>query len=127
MTRWPPPPAFADFVRARHTALLRFAYVLCGDEHRAADLVQDALERTALAAHGASVAGAYDPLDGVIEGGGPRRRKALVIRLVVTLAAIVALAAAVPIVGSPRSAPAEPPGVPWVDQPDDLGDAAADR
>ena len=49
MSRWQPPPAYTDFVRARYGELFRFAYVLCGDEHRAADLVQDALERTALA------------------------------------------------------------------------------
>jgi RNA polymerase sigma-70 factor (sigma-E family) len=47
--RWSAPPEFDDFVRGRHTALLRFAHVLTGDPHRAADLVQDALERTGLA------------------------------------------------------------------------------
>ena len=41
--------AFDAFARARLTALLRFAHVLTGDPHQAADLVQDALERTALA------------------------------------------------------------------------------
>jgi RNA polymerase sigma-70 factor (sigma-E family) len=41
--RWEAPAAFDDFVRARHTELLRFAHVLCGDAHLAADLVQDAL------------------------------------------------------------------------------------
>jgi RNA polymerase sigma-70 factor (sigma-E family) len=40
---------FDAFVRARHTALLRYGTVLTGDPHRAADLVQDALERTGLA------------------------------------------------------------------------------
>ena len=40
---------FDAFVRARHTALLRYGVVLTGDPHRAADLVQDALERTGLA------------------------------------------------------------------------------
>jgi RNA polymerase sigma-70 factor (sigma-E family) len=49
MSRWQPPPAYTEFVSARYGELFRFAYVLCGDEHRAADLVQDALERTALA------------------------------------------------------------------------------
>lgn len=36
---------FDDFVRARLAHLLRFGRALTGDEHRAADLVQDALER----------------------------------------------------------------------------------
>ncbi|MCW2600836.1 MAG: polymerase, sigma-24 subunit, subfamily [Frankiales bacterium] len=40
---------FDAFVRARHTALLRYGTVLTGDPHSAADLVQDALERTGLA------------------------------------------------------------------------------
>jgi RNA polymerase sigma-70 factor (sigma-E family) len=40
---------FDAFVRARHTALLRYGVVLTGDPHSAADLVQDALERTGLA------------------------------------------------------------------------------
>lgn len=38
--------AFDAFARARMRELLRFAHVLTGDPHRAADLVQDALERT---------------------------------------------------------------------------------
>ncbi|NUO55415.1 MAG: SigE family RNA polymerase sigma factor [Hamadaea sp.] len=46
---WPATEEFDDFIRARHTALLRFAHVLTGDPHLAADLVQDALERTGLA------------------------------------------------------------------------------
>ena len=37
--------AFDDFVRARLAHLLRFGRALTGDEHRGADLVQDALER----------------------------------------------------------------------------------
>lgn len=41
--------AFDDFARARMRALLRFAHLLTGDPDRAADLVQDALERTLLA------------------------------------------------------------------------------
>ena len=41
--------AFDRFARARTGALLRFAHVLTGDADRAADLVQDALERTVLA------------------------------------------------------------------------------
>ena len=41
--------AFDNFARARTAALLRFAYLLCGDRDRAADLVQDALERAAMA------------------------------------------------------------------------------
>jgi RNA polymerase sigma-70 factor (sigma-E family) len=40
---------FDTFVRARHAALLRYGMVLTGDPHSAADLVQDALERTGLA------------------------------------------------------------------------------
>jgi RNA polymerase sigma-70 factor (sigma-E family) len=40
---------FDAFVRARHAALLRYGHVLTGDPHAAADLVQDALERTGLA------------------------------------------------------------------------------
>jgi len=43
------PTAFDAFVRARLPALLRFAHAVCGDPHTAADLVQDALERTLLA------------------------------------------------------------------------------
>ncbi len=37
---------FDAFVRARTPALLRTAYLLTGDQHRAEDLVQDALIRT---------------------------------------------------------------------------------
>jgi RNA polymerase sigma-70 factor (sigma-E family) len=48
MASWDAPASFDDFVRARHFSLLRFAHVLCGDEHLSADLVQDALERTGL-------------------------------------------------------------------------------
>ena len=40
--------AFDAFARGRMRELLRFAHVLTGDPHRAADLVQDALERTLL-------------------------------------------------------------------------------
>ncbi|HEX4472601.1 MAG TPA: SigE family RNA polymerase sigma factor [Nocardioides sp.] len=36
---------FDDFVRARLPQLLRFGRALTGDDHRGADLVQDALER----------------------------------------------------------------------------------
>jgi RNA polymerase sigma-70 factor (sigma-E family) len=36
---------FDEFVRARLSALVRFGRALTGDEHRGADLVQDALER----------------------------------------------------------------------------------
>ena len=35
--------AFSDFVRARRTHLRRVAYAICGDWHRADDLVQTAL------------------------------------------------------------------------------------
>jgi RNA polymerase sigma-70 factor (sigma-E family) len=41
--------AFDAFVRSRHAALLRYGHVLTGNPHAAADLVQDALERTGLA------------------------------------------------------------------------------
>jgi RNA polymerase sigma-70 factor (sigma-E family) len=41
--------AFDDFARGRMRELLRFAHVLTGDADRAADLVQDALERTLMA------------------------------------------------------------------------------
>ena len=47
--RWPAPPAFDEYVRSRHAELLRFAHVLCGDPHLAADLVQDALVGAGLA------------------------------------------------------------------------------
>ena len=40
--------SFDAFVRARLPALLRFAHAVCGDPHTAADLVQDALERTGM-------------------------------------------------------------------------------
>jgi DNA-directed RNA polymerase specialized sigma24 family protein len=36
---------FEDFVNARSQALLRYGYVLTGDPHAAADLVQEALIR----------------------------------------------------------------------------------
>jgi RNA polymerase sigma-70 factor (sigma-E family) len=49
MAEWQAPPAFDEYVRTRHAGLLRFAHVLCGDPHLAADLVQDALERAGLA------------------------------------------------------------------------------
>lgn len=49
MTRWAAPDQFAEFVRGRHAALLRYAYLLSGDPHLAQDLVQDALERTGIA------------------------------------------------------------------------------
>jgi RNA polymerase sigma-70 factor (sigma-E family) len=41
--------AFDSFARARTPALVRFATALCGDPHLAADLVQDALEKTGMA------------------------------------------------------------------------------
>src|SRR5688572_12735301 len=47
--RWAAPEQFAEFVHGRHAALLRYAYLLCGDSHLAEDLVQDALERTGMA------------------------------------------------------------------------------
>ena len=36
---------FTEYVTARGAALLRFAFVLCGDRHLAEDLVQDVLAR----------------------------------------------------------------------------------
>jgi RNA polymerase sigma-70 factor (sigma-E family) len=48
MRRWEAPEEFDDFVRSRHVALLRFAYLLTGDPHGAADLVQESLERIGL-------------------------------------------------------------------------------
>jgi len=36
---------FEEYVNSRGTALLRFAYVLCGDRYLAEDLVQEALAR----------------------------------------------------------------------------------
>ncbi|MFI5910984.1 SigE family RNA polymerase sigma factor [Dactylosporangium sp. NPDC051541] len=39
------PEGFDDFVRLRGAALLRFAYVLCGDAHLAEDIVQEVLAR----------------------------------------------------------------------------------
>src|SRR6266542_1300526 len=49
VTRWAATDDFDSFVRARHMALLRFAHALTSDPELAADLVQDALERTGLA------------------------------------------------------------------------------
>jgi RNA polymerase sigma-70 factor (sigma-E family) len=46
--RWDAPAEFDEFVRARHAALLRFAHLLTGDPHGAADLVQEALEKAGL-------------------------------------------------------------------------------
>lgn len=39
---------FAAYVRARQHALLRAAYLVCGDAHRAEDLLQTAFEKLAL-------------------------------------------------------------------------------
>lgn len=39
------PEGFDDFVRSRGDALLRFAYVLCGNAHLGEDLVQEVLAR----------------------------------------------------------------------------------
>src|SRR6266508_2742737 len=47
--QWAATGDFDVFVRGRHTALLRFAHALTGDHELAADLVQDALERTGVA------------------------------------------------------------------------------
>ena len=38
--------SFTEYVTARRPALVRTAYLLCGDEHAAEDLVQGALVRT---------------------------------------------------------------------------------
>jgi RNA polymerase sigma-70 factor (sigma-E family) len=38
-------PAFSDYVAARRTQLFRTACLLCGDPHRAEDIVQDTLAR----------------------------------------------------------------------------------
>src|SRR3954469_21754310 len=51
--------SFDAFVRARMPALLRFAHAITGDPHTAADLVQDALERTGM--RGSSLARTGDP------------------------------------------------------------------
>jgi RNA polymerase sigma-70 factor (sigma-E family) len=45
---WDAPAEFDEFVRTRHAALLRFAHLLTGDPHAAADLVQEALEKAGL-------------------------------------------------------------------------------
>ncbi|MCU1691967.1 MAG: polymerase sigma factor [Frankiales bacterium] len=37
---------FEEFVRARYSALLAYGFVLTASQHEAADLLQDALERT---------------------------------------------------------------------------------
>lgn len=41
--------AYAVFYRAAHAQLCRTAYLLCGDQHRAADLAQDGLIRVYVA------------------------------------------------------------------------------
>ena len=41
-------PDFAAYVRARQHVLLRAAYLVCGDAHRAEDLLQQAFEKLAL-------------------------------------------------------------------------------
>jgi len=46
---WAAADDFDAFVRGRHPTLFRFANALTGDPELAADLVQDALERTGLA------------------------------------------------------------------------------
>jgi DNA-directed RNA polymerase specialized sigma24 family protein len=38
-----PTSGFDDYVHARRPMLRRFAYLLCGDRHLAADLVQEVL------------------------------------------------------------------------------------
>jgi RNA polymerase sigma-70 factor (sigma-E family) len=44
----PAPVTFEDYVTARGQALVRFAALLTGDDHRAEDLVQDALTKAYL-------------------------------------------------------------------------------
>jgi RNA polymerase sigma-70 factor (sigma-E family) len=41
----PVPESFEEYVSVRSGALLKFAYVLCGDSHLAEDIVQDVLAR----------------------------------------------------------------------------------
>lgn len=43
MTAWLAPDSFDDYVSRRHAALLRFAHVLSGDPHTAADLSRSGL------------------------------------------------------------------------------------
>ena len=40
-------PTFTEYVRARQQRFARIAYLMCGDEHRAHDLVQEALVKLA--------------------------------------------------------------------------------
>jgi RNA polymerase sigma-70 factor (sigma-E family) len=47
-TRTSSPPGFDEYVAARGTALVRFAILLTGDDHRAEDLVQEALAQAYL-------------------------------------------------------------------------------
>jgi RNA polymerase sigma-70 factor (sigma-E family) len=42
------PPSFEEYAAARGAALVRFAILITGDDHRAEDLVQDALARAYL-------------------------------------------------------------------------------
>ncbi|MGH3737357.1 MAG: SigE family RNA polymerase sigma factor [Micromonosporaceae bacterium] len=51
---------FREFVAARHTALLRTAYLLAGDRGHAEDLVQTALTKTYLAWHRIADRGAVE-------------------------------------------------------------------
>lgn len=48
MIGWAAPDSFDEFVASRYSALLRFAHVLTGDPHAAADLVQDAVVRAGM-------------------------------------------------------------------------------
>src|SRR5215213_3810529 len=60
MDRWE--RVFTELVRARGAALMRYAYVLCGDPAEAADLVQDGLVKAFVRAGrgtGREVAEAY--------------------------------------------------------------------
>ena len=52
--------AFADFVAAKQTQLRRVAYALCGDWHRAEDLVQTALAKLYVAWPRVHTAGAEE-------------------------------------------------------------------
>ncbi len=44
-------PSFTEYVRARQQRFARIAYLICGDEHRAHDLVQEALVKLATRWH----------------------------------------------------------------------------
>src|SRR5215470_12167403 len=51
---------FVDYVTARLPALKRLAYLLCGDDHRADDLVQESVIKLYVSWHNARKAGNLD-------------------------------------------------------------------